>query len=59
LKWAKDHGAVGLFFRGLEKDRNLDDPYFFPVYQAAMEQRSGNLYSHRRRLTGDVEPVQR
>jgi uncharacterized protein len=37
LKWAKDHGAVGLFFRGLEKDRNLDDPYFFPVYQAAMD----------------------
>jgi len=37
IKWAKDHGAVGLFFRGLEKDRNLDDPYFFPIYKAAME----------------------
>jgi uncharacterized protein len=37
MKWAKDHGAVGLFFRGLEKDRNLDDPYFFPMYQAAMD----------------------
>ena len=37
IKWAKDHGAVGLFFRGLEKDRNLDDPYFFPIYKTAME----------------------
>jgi uncharacterized protein len=37
MRWAKDHGAVGLFFRGLEKDRNLDDPYFFPVYRAAMD----------------------
>jgi len=32
---AKAHGAVGLFFRGIERDRTLDDPYFFPVYQEA------------------------
>ncbi|MGH7770276.1 MAG: amidohydrolase family protein, partial [Candidatus Binatia bacterium] len=37
IKWAKDHGAVGVFFRGLEGDKSLDNPYFFPVYQAAME----------------------
>lgn len=37
MNWAKEHGAVGLFFRGLEKDLNLDDPYFSPIYQAAME----------------------
>ena len=37
IKWAKDDGAVGLFFRGLEKDRNLDDSYFFPGVQAAMD----------------------
>lgn len=37
MNWAKEHGAVGLFFRGLEKDLNLDDPYFFPIYQAAMD----------------------
>ena len=35
IKWAKDHGAVGVFFRGLEGDKTLDNPYFFPVYQAA------------------------
>ena len=29
------HGAVGLFFRGIEKDLMLDDPYFFPVYEEA------------------------
>ncbi|NIO09690.1 MAG: amidohydrolase family protein, partial [Deltaproteobacteria bacterium] len=34
IKWAKDHGAVGIFFRGIEKDLNLDDPYFFPIYQS-------------------------
>ena len=38
MKWAKENGAVGLFFRGLEKDLNLDDPYFSPIYQAAMDQ---------------------
>ncbi len=37
IKWAKDHGAVGIFFRGIEKDLNLDDPYFFPIYQSAMD----------------------
>ena len=37
MRWAKEHSAVGIFFRGLEKDLNLDDPYFFPVYQAAMD----------------------
>jgi uncharacterized protein len=35
LRWAKDHGAVGVFFRGIERDRTLDDPYFFPVYEEA------------------------
>jgi predicted TIM-barrel fold metal-dependent hydrolase len=37
IQWAKDHGAVGVFFRGLEGDKTLDNPYFFPVYQAAMD----------------------
>jgi predicted TIM-barrel fold metal-dependent hydrolase len=35
MRWAKEHGAVGLFFRGIERDRTLDDPYFFPVYELA------------------------
>jgi len=35
IRWAKDHGAVGVFFRGLEGDKTLDNPYFFPVYQVA------------------------
>lgn len=33
--FGKQNGAVGLFFRGIERDRTLDDPYFFPVYQDA------------------------
>jgi len=33
--FGKEHGAVGLFFRGIERDRTLDDPYFFPVYEEA------------------------
>ena len=24
-----------MFFRGIEKDRTLDDPYFFPIYEEA------------------------
>ena len=35
LGWAKKHGAVGVFFRGLEGDLSLDDPSFFPVYEEA------------------------
>jgi predicted TIM-barrel fold metal-dependent hydrolase len=35
LRFGKDHGACGVFFRGIEGDRTLDDPYFFPVYQEA------------------------
>lgn len=32
LKFAKDHGACGIFMRGFEGDRHLSDPYFFPLY---------------------------
>lgn len=35
MRWAKENGAVGLFFRGVERDRTLDDPYFFPIYEEA------------------------
>ena len=37
LRFGKEHGAVGVFFRGLEGDRTLDDPSFFPIYKAAQE----------------------
>jgi predicted TIM-barrel fold metal-dependent hydrolase len=35
LRWGKENGAVGVFFRGIERDRTLDDPYFFPIYEEA------------------------
>jgi uncharacterized protein len=35
LRRAKEQGAVGVFFRGIERDRTLDDPYFFPIYEEA------------------------
>jgi len=35
MKWAKDHGAVGIFFRGMEGNLTLDNPYFHPVYAQA------------------------
>lgn len=35
LAEAKEHGAVGVFFRGMEGERTLDDPYFFPIYAEA------------------------
>jgi predicted TIM-barrel fold metal-dependent hydrolase len=35
LRYGKEHGAVGVFFRGIEKDRTLEDPYFYPVYEEA------------------------
>ncbi len=35
IRRAKEAGAAGVFFRGMEGDRTLDDPYFFPVYKEA------------------------
>ena len=35
LAFAKDNGAVGIFMRGLECDRQVSDPYFFPLYEIA------------------------
>lgn len=37
LEFGKENGAVGVFFRGLECERRLDNPYFFPVYEKAQE----------------------
>ena len=36
VRWAKDHGACGVFKKGIEcGDRAASDPYFFPVYDEA------------------------
>lgn len=37
LRFGKDHGACGVFMRGLEGDRLPSDPYFFPLYEAASD----------------------
>jgi predicted TIM-barrel fold metal-dependent hydrolase len=35
LRYGKEHGACGVYLRGLEADRRLSDPYFFALYDAA------------------------
>jgi uncharacterized protein len=35
LRWAKAHGACGIFKRGFDLDRPVSDPYFFPIYEEA------------------------
>lgn len=35
LRTAKERGAVGVMIRGVEGDRSLADPYFFPIYEEA------------------------
>ena len=35
MRTAKDNGATGVFFRGIEGNLTLDNPYFFPVYAEA------------------------
>lgn len=36
LRWARDHGACGVFKKGLECDgKTVVDPYFFPLYEEA------------------------
>jgi len=37
MKWAKSRGAVGIFFRGMEGNLTLDNPYFAPIYGQAEE----------------------
>jgi predicted TIM-barrel fold metal-dependent hydrolase len=32
---AKENGACAIFMRGLEGDKRLSDPYFFPLYEEA------------------------
>lgn len=36
LRFARDHGACGVFIRTIEGTRQIFDPYFFPVYEEAM-----------------------
>ena len=33
LKFCKQHGAVGVFMRGIEGNRLITDPYFHPLYE--------------------------
>jgi uncharacterized protein len=35
MEWAKEKGAVGIFFRGMEGNLTLDNPYFEPIYKQA------------------------
>ena len=35
MREARENGAVGVLFRGVEGNRTLDDPYFFPLYEEA------------------------
>ena len=38
IHFAKQHGAVGIFFRGIEGEYTLDNPHLFPVYEEAQKQ---------------------
>ena len=33
LHWAAEHGANGVFMRGIEEEGVLQDPYYFPLYE--------------------------
>jgi len=37
IRFAKQNGAVGVFFRGMEGDYTLDHPDLFPVYEEAQK----------------------
>jgi predicted TIM-barrel fold metal-dependent hydrolase len=37
LEWAKQNGACGIFMRGLECERALGDPYFYPLWQISSD----------------------
>jgi predicted TIM-barrel fold metal-dependent hydrolase len=35
IRKGKENGAVGVFFRGIEGERSVADPYFYPIYEEA------------------------
>lgn len=35
MRFAKQHGAVGVCMRPFERDRMVTDPYFYPIFEAA------------------------
>lgn len=35
LEWSRQNGACGIFMRGLECERTLGSPYFFPLWEMA------------------------
>jgi predicted TIM-barrel fold metal-dependent hydrolase len=35
LHFAKEHGACGVFMRGIERHGRMSDPYIFPLYEEA------------------------
>ncbi|MFO1456412.1 MAG: amidohydrolase family protein [Steroidobacteraceae bacterium] len=37
IRWARQQGAVGVHLRGLEGNRPIDDPEFYPIYEVAQE----------------------
>ena len=37
LEWSKNNGACGIFMRGLECERALGDPYFYPLWQMSTD----------------------
>ena len=37
LEWSKKNGACGIFMRGLECERALGAPYFYPLWEMAAE----------------------
>src|SRR5439155_5781789 len=37
LRWSRDHGACAVFIRSIEGDRQVIDPYFFPLYEEAQK----------------------
>lgn len=37
LRFGKENGACGVYMRGLEAERMLSDPYFYPLYQRASD----------------------
>lgn len=54
LKYGKEHGACGVYMRGLEADRRLSDAYFYPLYDIAsrldlpvcVHSANGSIVSH-------------
>ena len=57
LEFCQQHGACGVFMRGIEGQRLITDPYFYPLYEEISAARSRRRRARRQRQPQVIDLV--